>query len=187
MVAHVGPRWHDPASSTLRARAVRYHRRSPPRVRRCGVTNWVIDLDGVMWRGSRAIPGSTEAVAELIERGDRVVFCTNNSAEAGTQKAARLVEDGLPEGVEVVTSADAVAGLVRPGEVALCLGGPGLRRALRDAGAEVHAAAEARVADPAIASDHQKMAAACQSLEAAQAAVAALYARWQELESKRGG
>jgi len=106
------------------------------------VTNWVIDLDGVMWRGSRAIPGSTDAVAELIQRGDRVVFCTNNSAEAGTQKAARLVEDGLPEGVEVVTSADAVAGLVRPGEVALCLGGPGLRRALRDVGAEVHAAAD---------------------------------------------
>ena len=106
------------------------------------MTNWVIDLDGVMWRGSRAIPGSTDAVAELIQRGDRVVFCTNNSAETGTQKAARLVEDGLPEGVEVVTSADAVAGLVRPGEVALCLGGPGLRRALRDVGAEVHAAAD---------------------------------------------
>jgi hypothetical protein len=31
------------------------------------------------------------------------------------------------------------------------------------------------------------MSKACHALEAAQAAVAALYARWQELESRRGG
>jgi len=41
------------------------------------------------------------------------------------------------------------------------------------------------VSDPAVAADHTKMAAACKALESAQAAVAALYARWQELESKR--
>ena len=57
--------------------------------------------------------------------------------------------------------------------------------------AAVHAAehashiAEARVNDPAIASDHLKMAAACKVLDAAHALVATLYARWQELESKR--
>ena len=49
------------------------------------------------------------------------------------------------------------------------------------------ATAEARVADPAVGADHVRMAAACQALESAQAAVATLYARWQELESKRGG
>jgi ATP-binding cassette subfamily F protein uup len=49
-----------------------------------------------------------------------------------------------------------------------------------------HAAAEARVADPAIAADHVRMAAACAELEQAQSAVQTLYARWQELESKRG-
>ncbi len=58
--------------------------------------------------------------------------------------------------------------------------------------AAVHAAeavsqvASARVSDPSIAADHVKMAAACQALDAAHAKVAALYARWQELESKRG-
>jgi ATP-binding cassette subfamily F protein uup len=55
-----------------------------------------------------------------------------------------------------------------------------------EAAEKAHAAAEARVADPSVASDHQKMAAACGALETAQHAVAALYARWQELESKRG-
>jgi ATP-binding cassette subfamily F protein uup len=55
-----------------------------------------------------------------------------------------------------------------------------------EAAEKAHAAAEARVADPSVASDHQKMAAACGALETAQHAVATLYARWQELESKRG-
>jgi ATP-binding cassette subfamily F protein uup len=54
-----------------------------------------------------------------------------------------------------------------------------------EAAERAHAAAEARVADPATAADHQRMAEACRQLEAAQAAVAGLYARWQELESKR--
>ncbi|NBU42322.1 MAG: ABC transporter ATP-binding protein, partial [Planctomycetia bacterium] len=54
-----------------------------------------------------------------------------------------------------------------------------------EAAERAHTAAEARVSDPAIAADHQKMAAACADLDRAQAAVAALYARWQELESKR--
>ncbi len=46
------------------------------------------------------------------------------------------------------------------------------------------AAAEARLADPAVISDHGRMAEACRELEAAQEAVAALYARWEELEGR---
>ena len=45
---------------------------------------------------------------------------------------------------------------------------------------------EARVADPKIAADHARMAQACRELETAQAEVARLYARWEELEAKRG-
>ena len=50
-----------------------------------------------------------------------------------------------------------------------------------------HTAAEACVNDPSVAADHVKMAAACKALETAQGVVATLYARWQELELKRGG
>ncbi len=50
---------------------------------------------------------------------------------------------------------------------------------------ESHSRAEAVLNDPAVAADHVRMAAACKELERAQQAVAALYARWQELESKR--
>jgi ATP-binding cassette subfamily F protein uup len=56
-----------------------------------------------------------------------------------------------------------------------------------EAAERAHALAEARVGEPGIAANHAKMAAACQALEAAQLAVTTLYARWQELESKRGG
>ena len=50
-----------------------------------------------------------------------------------------------------------------------------------------HHVAESRVADPAVATNHVKMAAACKALEVAHTEIATLYARWQELESKLGG
>jgi ATP-binding cassette subfamily F protein uup len=46
------------------------------------------------------------------------------------------------------------------------------------------ASAEERVNDPAVMADHVKMGDACAKLQAAQEAVAALYARWEELEAK---
>jgi ATP-binding cassette subfamily F protein uup len=48
------------------------------------------------------------------------------------------------------------------------------------------AAAEARLGDQGMLTDHEAMARACEELSRAQGNVAALYARWQELESKRG-
>jgi len=101
------------------------------------VANWVIDLDGVMWRGTVPIEGSAATVGRLLDAGHRVLFCTNNSAEAGADRAARLFQQGVPDGCEVVTSADAVVALVRAGERVLCLGGPGLRAALSSAGVQV--------------------------------------------------
>jgi 4-nitrophenyl phosphatase len=106
------------------------------------VPAWVIDLDGVMWRGREPIEGSVAAVAHLLERGDRVVFCTNNSVESGAARAARLRGQGVPDGAEVVTSADAVTALLQPGERVLCLGGPGLRSAIEGVGARVRGAGD---------------------------------------------
>ncbi|MEY2715753.1 MAG: hypothetical protein RIT24_2096, partial [Planctomycetota bacterium] len=45
---------------------------------------------------------------------------------------------------------------------------------------------EAKLNDPTLLSDHQAYAKACDAAGAAQAEVQRLYARWQELESKRG-
>lgn len=49
------------------------------------------------------------------------------------------------------------------------------------------ARAESAMNDPAVAGDHERMAAACDELSEAQGAVTALYSRWAELESRAGG
>ncbi len=59
----------------------------------------------------------------------------------------------------------------------------GMEKKIHEAEA-VAAAAEKRVNDPAVMADHREMTEACHALEEAQAAVAALYARWEELEAK---
>ena len=46
--------------------------------------------------------------------------------------------------------------------------------------------AEAAVNNPAVGGNHVKMATACNEMEAAQLEVSRLYARWEELETKRG-
>jgi glycerol-1-phosphatase len=102
----------------------------------------VIDLDGVMWRGSIPIPGSADTVRALLDRGDRTVFASNNSTRSGSAVAERLVEHGLPRGIEVITSADAVTSLVVAGEAVLVLGSDGLRDALASVGAEVSDASD---------------------------------------------
>lgn len=100
------------------------------------MTNWVIDLDGVMWRGPEPVDGSVESVGELLSAGDRVLFCTNNSVASGQDRAVQLADRGVPAGAEVVTSADAVCTLLTPGERVLVLGSRGLVDVLRSDGAE---------------------------------------------------
>lgn len=94
------------------------------------MTDWVIDLDGVMWRGACPIAGSNEAIATLLGRGERVLFCTNNSTASGAVRATQLVDQGIPAGIEVVTSADAVCTLEELGERVLVLGSVGLAEVL---------------------------------------------------------
>jgi ATP-binding cassette subfamily F protein uup len=54
-----------------------------------------------------------------------------------------------------------------------------------EAAERAQAQAEARLSDPATTSDHRRMTEACAELDRAQAEVARLYRRWQELESLR--
>lgn len=99
---------------------------------------WALDLDGVIWRGRRTLPGAPEAVARLRRRGDRVVFVTNNSARTPAQVVETLAAHRVTAGVdEIVTSSLAAATLLRSGETVLVVGGPGVRAAVAGAGAEV--------------------------------------------------
>lgn len=99
---------------------------------------WILDLDGVLWRGDVPIAGSAGAVAELRRRGEEVRFLTNNSSMTVDAYAAKLRAAGVPaSGDDLVTSAQAAATLVEPGETVLVCGGPGVVEALDARGARV--------------------------------------------------
>ena len=96
---------------------------------------WVLDLDGVIWLGEQPIPGAAEAVARLRAAGERVLFATNNSSVIIAEQEAKLEGMGIPARGDVVTSAQAGARLVEPGERVLVCAGPGVDEALADRGA----------------------------------------------------
>src|SRR5687768_9810647 len=56
----------------------------------------IVDLDGVVWIGPAAVPGSVDAIAELRARGVRLVFLTNDPRGSRAEYAARLEELGIP-------------------------------------------------------------------------------------------
>lgn len=97
----------------------------------------VCDLDGVVYRGSEAIPGSVEAIARLRERGARILFCTNNSRATVEQYVTKLGDMGIDIGPgDILTSALVTAEVLKergfPGKTAIVVGGDGIRSALSD-------------------------------------------------------
>jgi glycerol-1-phosphatase len=100
----------------------------------------LFDLDGVLYRGDRAIEAAPPTMAELRARGARVVFLTNNSSRTPEQVADKLRSHGIQaDPKEVVTSALATAELLagRGGGRAFVIGMDGVRDALAVAGIEV--------------------------------------------------
>lgn len=101
---------------------------------------FLLDLDGVLYRGDVAVPHAPEVVAELRAAGKRLTFLTNNAARTPEQVADKLVGLGFgAEPSEVVTSAMATAALLGDREVrtAFVVGERGVREALSAAGIEV--------------------------------------------------
>lgn len=101
---------------------------------RCSV---VCDLDGVVWLGDEPIAGSAEAVAALRAAGHRVLFATNFSFSPVSETERKLERFGIPAEGNVVTSAQAAAHVLSPGERVLVFGGPGIIEAVGERGAEV--------------------------------------------------
>jgi 4-nitrophenyl phosphatase len=92
------------------------------------------DLDGVVWLSHQPIAGSVEAIARLRSDGHRVLFVTNNSATRLEVQEATLERIGIPATGDVLTSAQAAALLLEPGERALVCGGEGVVQALEQRG-----------------------------------------------------
>jgi HAD superfamily hydrolase (TIGR01457 family) len=106
---------------------------------------FILDLDGVLYRGDEVVPGAPQAVQALRDAGRILVFLTNNSARTPDQVAGKLASMGIATSTdEVVTSAQAAAPLVarraeeegRP-RTAFVIGERGIREALDAAGIEV--------------------------------------------------
>jgi 4-nitrophenyl phosphatase len=112
---------------------------------------FVFDLDGVVWRGNKPIPGAPAAIKSLRDAGKRIAFVTNNSALTGERYAKKLADMGAGGDVdEIVSSADATA-LLLPrivpglrGRAVFVIGGEGLRAALEPLGLRFLETQEAR-------------------------------------------
>ena len=96
---------------------------------------WILDLDGVVWLGDEPIAGAAQAVARLRVRGDRVLLVSNNSSARVDDYLAKLERVGVPTGgADLVTSGQAAATLLEPGQTALVCAGPGVEEALHGRG-----------------------------------------------------
>jgi 4-nitrophenyl phosphatase len=108
----------------------------------------IFDLDGVVYRGDRAVPGAAELIGALRERGSLVRFATNNSMTTREGYVSRLAEMAIQtSATEIVTSTSATidhlhAHLPDVRRV-MALGAPGMLEELRAASFDVTPAADA--------------------------------------------
>src|SRR5437870_7127559 len=103
-----------------------------------GIKNYLTDMDGVILRGTKLIPGAPEFVQRLRAQGIPFLILTNNSLYTPRDLQVRLSYMGLDVPPEAIfTSALATAQFLhaqRPGGRAYVIGESGLTTALHDIG-----------------------------------------------------
>ncbi len=106
-----------------------------------GFDGLVCDMDGVLYRGGRTIPGAPEAIHSLRGSGIEILFCTNNSRSTVQDYVDRLEAMGIPAGPDdILTSAGVVTEVLKHGSTtgsAYVVGGPGLLEAVTAAGFDI--------------------------------------------------
>jgi NagD protein len=100
--------------------------------------NYLIDMDGVLVRGSQMIPGANTFIRRLIDANAKFLVLTNNSLYTPRDLQARLQRIGLDVPADAIyTSALATAQFLHtqhPGGSAYVVGEAGLTTALHDIG-----------------------------------------------------
>lgn len=114
------------------------------------------DLDGVVWRGERVLPGAREALEDVLRRELDLRYVTNNSTAHREAVSERLRRMGLPSGVErVLTSGFAAARWLQArlsaGSPVMVIGEVGLVRELREVGLDAYEAGQAPPGGPVAA------------------------------------
>lgn len=98
----------------------------------------LMDMDGVIVRGSHVVPGAPEFIGRLAAAGRKFLVLTNNPAYTPRDLSARLTRMGIAvPPTHIFTAALATAQFLhsqRPEGTAYVLGEPGLTTALHDAG-----------------------------------------------------
>ncbi len=75
---------------------------------------FIIDMDGVLYRGGLPLPGAKDLLQHLEDRGSPYILVTNNSTRTPEQVASRLEEMGMSASPEqILTSALATAQYLR--------------------------------------------------------------------------
>jgi 4-nitrophenyl phosphatase len=108
----------------------------------------LVDLDGVLYRGSDPVPGIAALLARRAALGDDVVYVTNNSMWYREEYVERIAGMGAPvTGDQIVSSPRATALYLRDHEPSvrhvLTVGAGGMDRELADAGFRVTRAGDA--------------------------------------------
>ncbi|MDR7521284.1 MAG: HAD-IIA family hydrolase [Armatimonadota bacterium] len=140
---------------------------------------FLFDMDGVLYRGDRPLPGARDLLADLDRRGIPYAMVTNNTTRTPRQYVRHLAAMGIrAHARRIVTAAEAAAAYLRktlpPGSRVLVIGEPAFRRTIARAG---FVPAWDQVAAVVVGLDrrltYRKLAAAVQALVAGAAFVAA--------------
>ena len=102
------------------------------------VSAWLSDMDGVLIKEERALPGAAQFLDALRSKGYPFLVLTNNSVFTNRDLSARLAHSGLeiPED-NIWTSANATAAFLQqqsPNSTAYVIGEAGLTTAIHSAG-----------------------------------------------------
>ena len=95
---------------------------------------FLIDMDGVIYRGKQLMPGAEQFIARLLDENIPFVFLTNNSQRTRRDVATKLNRMGIDVTEEhIFTCAMATARFLaaqKPGGTAFVIGEGGLLQAL---------------------------------------------------------
>ena len=100
---------------------------------------FVLDLDGVVYRGKQALPGAVETIETLRRLGHQVYFFTNNSTKTRVTYQQKLAGMGIQADIEhIMTSSYATALYLEEhgaqGKSVLVVGREGIREELKAVG-----------------------------------------------------
>ncbi len=122
---------------------------------------FLIDLDGVVYIGDSAVPGSVETIKYLLSNNKTVIFLTNNPRHNISQYSSKLNEIGITgASLNIITSSTALAHHIKStfsdlkNKKAYVIGSTSLKNEIKLTGLKLVSGEEAKKADFLIFGGH---------------------------------